>query len=373
MRPMQPSFHPTSVTALLALALALALADTTACSQEPGGDGDALRLRRLSVTDPMMGGEEAFSMLVPADWRVEGGIVWRPELATLAYAAMRISNPQGPEMLEVFPNIPFTWNERGYMGFPPGSLYLGMYVQQPIWDAQQYVQSVTLPQFRQGVNARIVDRQELPDVARLTAAAVQEPGAQKRVVAERVRIEYAEGGRQIEEDIYCVLVFTQVPTMPGLTMWGTDRIFSFRAEKGKLDEQAPLLHAMVFSVRINPSWFNKYLQVQQMWIQNQMQAIRSAGELSRYLSRTSAEISDMNMRAWEERQASQDRLSREFSEYIRGVETYVDPLAGHDVQLPSAYAEAWVSSNGEYILSNNPNFNPNVGSNQSWERMRARN
>ncbi|UCF20121.1 MAG: hypothetical protein JSU87_01555 [Gemmatimonadota bacterium] len=78
------------------------------------------------------------------------------------------------------------------------------------------------------------------------------------------------------------------------------------------------------------------------------------------------------MRAWEERQASQDRLSREFSEYIRRVETYVDPVAGRDVQLPSAYDEAWVSSSGEYILSNNPNLNPNVGSNQSWERMRAR-
>ncbi len=370
MRSVRPSLHPVSIASFLVLTLALA--ETTACGQEPRGDGDTLRLRRLSVSDPMMGGEEAFSMLIPVDWRVEGGVVWRPELATLAYAAMRISSPHGPEMLEVFPNIPFTWSERGYIGFPPGSLYLGLYVQQPIWDAQQYVQSVALPQYRQGVNARIVGRQELPEAARLTAAAVQEPGAQKRVVAERLRIEYAERGLQIEEDIYCILVFAQIPTMPGVTLWGTDRIFSFRAEKGKLDAQAPLLHAMVFSVRINPSWLNKYLQVQQMWIQNQMQAIRSAGELSRYLSRTSAEISDMNMRAWEERQASQDRLSREFSEYIRGVETYVDPLAGRDVQLPSTYNEAWVGSNGEYILSNDPNFNPNVGSTQSWERMRPR-
>ncbi len=368
----RPAFHSVSVTVLLSVFLYPALIVTNARAQEPPGGGDELRLRRLSVTDPMMGGEEAFSMLVPVDWRVEGGIVWRYELATLAYAAMRISSPEGPEMLEVFPNIPFTWNDRGYIGFPPGSLYLGMYVQQPIWDAQQYVQSIALPQFRQGVNARVVGRQELPDIARITAAAVQEAGAQKTVVAERLRIEYAEGGRQIEEDIYCILVLAQVPSMPGLTLWGTDRIFGFRAEKGKLDTQAPLLHAMIFSVRINPSWLNKYLQVQQMWIQNQMRAIRSIGELSRYISRTNAEISDMNMRAWEERQTSQDRLSREFSAYIRGVETYVDPVAGRDVQLPSAYDEAWVSSNGEYILSNNPNFNPNVGSNQNWERMKPR-
>ena len=33
---------------------------------------EALRLRLLQVADPMMNGEEAFRMLVPADWRVEG-------------------------------------------------------------------------------------------------------------------------------------------------------------------------------------------------------------------------------------------------------------------------------------------------------------
>ena len=115
---------------------------------------------------------------------------------------------------------------------------------------------------------------------------------------------------------------------------------------------------MVFSVRINPSWLNKYLQVQQMWIQNQMQAIRSAGELSRYLSRTSAEISDMNMRAWEERQASQDRLSREFSEYIRGVETYVDPVNSRNVELPSGFGNVWTNGS-DYILSDSPGYNPN--------------
>jgi hypothetical protein len=29
-----------------------------------------------------------------------------------------------------------------------------------------------------------------------------------------------------------------------------------------------------------------------------------------------------------------------------------------------------VSGNGEYILSNDSNFNPNVGSTQNWQRMK---
>ena len=47
-------------------------------------------------------------MLVPKDWRVEGGIVWRPEISNLAYLQLRLSDPQGSSALEFFPTLPFT-------------------------------------------------------------------------------------------------------------------------------------------------------------------------------------------------------------------------------------------------------------------------
>jgi hypothetical protein len=42
------------------------------------------------------------------------------------------------------------------------------------------------------------------------------------------------------------------------------------------------------------------------------------------------------------------------------------------VQLPGGYHDAWVNSRGEYILSNNASFNPNVGDNIEWRRMEPR-
>jgi hypothetical protein len=117
---------------------------------------------------------------------------------------------------------------------------------------------------------------------------------------------------------------------------GPERSFSFRAEKGKLDARTPLLYAMGYSLWINPSWFNKCLQLREMWIQNQMAAIRSAGELSRYLSRTSDEIGSMRMQAGEQRQASQDRISQQCS---------------------------------EHILSTDVNCNPNVSTQGTWQRV----
>lgn len=327
-----------------------------------------LRLRWLAVRDPMVNNEEAFRMLVPRDWRVEGGIVWRPEISTLAYLQMRLSDPQGSSALEFFPTLPFTWSVGGYPGFPPGSLYLGSYVVQPL-DPDNFVRQLLLPQVRGRVSPLVIRTDPLPELANQVVATVQEAGAVKQVAAARTRIEYQEGTKAFEEDIYSVMVYTQVPMTPGLTWWGPERLFGFRAEKGQLDRQAPLLNAIFASARVSRLWFAHVLQVREAWIQNQMQAIRNAGELSRYIARTSNEISDMQQQAWENRRASEDRSAEAFSEYIRGVETYHDPFGDRNVQLPSGYNDVWVSRGGEYILANDPNFNPNVSAGGTWQRI----
>jgi hypothetical protein len=332
------------------------------------GQAAPLRLRMQAIRDPMVNNEEAFRLLVPENWRVEGGIVWRPELSNLAYLQMRLSDPQGTRALEVFPTIPFTWNERGYFGFPPGSLYLGSYVVAPL-APDDFVRQVLLPQVRGRVSPKVIRSEPLPDLARQVAATVQEAGAMKQVAASRTRIEYQEGARTIEEDIYCVNVYTQTYVLPGVTYWGAERVFGFRAEKGQLDRQAPLLQAISASVRVNPGWFSRVLQVREAWVQNQMNAIRSAGELSRYLARTSDEMSAAQQQAWESRRASEDRSAEAFIQYIRGVETYRDPYADRDVQLPTGYQDVWASRDGQYILANDPNFNPNVSATGTWQRI----
>jgi hypothetical protein len=153
------------------------------------------------------------------------------------------------------------------------------------------------------------------------------------------------------------------------TIWTRDNLFSFRAAKGRLDSQARLYQAMVKSFQVNLQWLNKYVQIVRMLTQQQIRRIHQIGELSRYLSRTSNEISDMMMQAYENRQAAHDRISTNFSQMIRGVDEWVDPTSGVHTELPSGYDNAWVNGLGEYVLSENPNYNPNIGSNQNWQRL----
>jgi len=350
------------------LLLGLLLVFAPAAASEP-----PLRLEVLKIHDPQVGGDEAFRMLIPKGWKTSGGVRWMPDRSNLATVAMRIFNPHGVEALEVLPITPFTWTQGGVGLFPVGSIYLGNEVSPPITDPVEFVRRIVLPRHRGGVaGLRVTKTSPMPEIAAAVRESVQEPGVNKRVEAVRVRIEYKERDHALEEDIYCVLVYSTAAMLPGTTFWGPERLAAFRAEKGKLDRLSGLLQAMASSVRPNMAWFSKYQQVVRMWQQNQMRAIRNAGELSRYIARTSDEISTMMRESYENRQRSQDRINERFSRYIRGVETYKNSFESRDVDLPSGYNEAWVSSSGEYALSNDPNFNPNVGSTIEWRRMKQR-
>jgi hypothetical protein len=76
------------------------------------------------------------------------------------------------------------------------------------------------------------------------------------------------------------------------------------------------------------------------------------------------------METYTNRQNAYDRISENFSQTIRGVDPYYNPIDQKTVELPSGYNNAWTNSLGEYILADDPNFNPNVESNQNWQLMK---
>jgi hypothetical protein len=79
------------------------------------------------------------------------------------------------------------------------------------------------------------------------------------------------------------------------------------------------------------------------------------------------------MEAWQNQQASRDRIATAWSETMRGVETFVDFAGGGTVELQSGFDNAWSNGAGEYVLSDQPGFNPNtVFTDQNWTRMERR-
>jgi hypothetical protein len=340
---------------------------------------DVLRFRPYSCIDDQGLGIQAFSLLVPVGWSVQGGVRWRQDNPAFpAYGAFAVSNPARLEELEIFPNLPMFWTDnQGLLAmFPVGSKYFGNVVHPPL-GAAAALRQLVLPQLRGGVSGlTVVDEAPVPALAR----AVQEmqaraqPEAGIRADAARVRVQYAFNGVAVEEELYGVVqVFSfQMQTMQGVVTnqnWWVDYLFSFKAAQGHLDAAAKQLQTIAFSFRVDPRWFAGYSRLVEALIQGQIKNIRHIGELGRQYAQAGSEIRDAELRRWEADQAVRDRLADDWSRQFRGYDRYWDPAGERMVELPSGYDNAWVNNLGEVVLADDPSFNPNVGSNLHWQPM----
>jgi hypothetical protein len=56
---------------------------------------------------------------------------------------------------------------------------------------------------------------------------------------------------------------------------------------------------------------------------------------------------------------------------IRGVQTFRDPTSGSTMELSNQYDHAWLNGSNEYIMSDDPNFNPNARLSGSWNQLQV--
>ncbi|MEW6441023.1 MAG: hypothetical protein AB1640_08830 [bacterium] len=348
----------------------------TASAAEEAGP---MRFKRFSYVDREGIGIEAFSLLVPQDWQFSGGIHWILDNPGMpARSAFTVRSPDGSEELEVFPNQPFFWtdNQLVLSALPAGARYFGCEVRPPCAGPLEALRGIVLPRFRgKAAGLKVVSQEVLPDLARaLGAGSGSQPGVVNSASAGKVRIEYTRKGLPTEEEIYGVVETVSFPvqTMSGVrtsTFWYANYLFSFKAPKGKLDSRAKVFQTMTSSFRVDPQWFNKYNQLVLSLIRQQIRQIQSIGQLSRMISQTHDQISQEMLDSYNQRQQVYDRLSDNFSRHIRGVDEYYDPIEQKNVELPSGYTNVWTNPLGEYVLTDDPNFNPGVGSNLHWERI----
>ncbi|HEV3257294.1 MAG TPA: hypothetical protein VG013_10475 [Gemmataceae bacterium] len=325
-----------------------------------------LRLKPLIVRDPAFQ-QEAFRLLIPADWRGTGRVDWRFHPQYPAALSVRAENPAGAEAVYSYPLIPFV---AGVWHLPEGGYYLGNEVRPYPGGITAYVQSYLLPRLRPEMrNYRVLDTRDMPKWAGASTAVrdATAVGIPASATAGCVRIAYTDGGRAVQEEFYVMLVRAHIV---GLDYWGTELCSSVRAEPGHLDPVRKIYETMVSSFRLDVHWFSRQQQVAAMVVNvlnNEQAAVMN---LSRYLAQTNDQVTAVIRDSYQRRQDAMDRVNAQFSQYIRGVDEYSNPFEGHPVELPSGYRNAWANAAGEYILSDDPNFNPNVQGTGNWQALR---
>jgi hypothetical protein len=330
----------------------------------------------FKYTDPVTG-LEAFRLLIPKGWQAQGAITWSSNMAQPAQAAFRFYNPGGEEEMTLFPTQAYFWtnNQLFLKTNPPGSLRFGTPVLRPV-DWQTAIQKGVIPRLRpQAVNLRIVQQKEVPELAQL-ARGIPISGVSSSAVAGKVKLQYLEGQRFMEEELFAALS-QFVINLPGsgggpgyfINYWYIDYVFSFRAAKDRLVSLNKTFQTMIYSTKVNPQWFAKVANVKELMAQQAGRNIKAIGKIGEMAARAGSEMRADQMRAWEQRQQVQDRIARNFSDYIRGVDRYNDPSSGKQVELPSGYGRAFTNNLGEYVVTESPSYNPNVGSNQNWVEL----
>lgn len=334
----------------------------------------------------------------PPEWRAESQVVWNFAHYSLPVKVFgRVFDPQGTAALEFFPVEWFCWIDP-YVDFrqPGQDLNDGMFLLQPMSAADTLTRWV-IPKYRGGwPGLRTLGARPVPRLAESLGAGVQQGAASEGAAA---RVEYADqGGRAFEEEFFGLRVaFPGIPTYGAagcLTQynWGFTRLFSFRAEAGRLDAERDRLWSVVHSLKVNPEWerlcagvFQRLKQQFDQYIQAGYDQIAAATRLSQQISaQNQAWLDSQQQRREAASRADEERRRRErssagaytagdaFGDYIMGRETYEDAGDPTGSSQHGYYNYVWTDGQQNYEYSDDANFDPNVGSDRTWTPMRKR-
>ena len=248
--------------------------------------------------------------------------------------------------------------------------------------------SLVSPRYKPyGVTVSVTAEEALPKLALSLSGGQEDVFNPLSSDGARIRIAYNLDGKQMDEDIFCVV--SKVVTQTGSRLskqenifWTAEALYAFRASAGNLDAVGQACMASVKSFKMNPRWLQfcqmesqkiikereMFAKMMQQMAADQRRNLQRLGDLSRSIS----EAGDSIMDGYWARSASQDRMHDNWTEAFRGVQSYNDPSSDYTPQLPGGYDHAWGNGLGEYIVANDSSFNPNMYSNMNWQELQRR-
>jgi hypothetical protein len=329
------------------------------------------QFKKHVVMDRQGLGIEAYRLLIPEDWRFDGGVQWLSNSLQLTKVAFKVSHPDGITAYEVFPEFVFFYSADPNMN----AIYAQTTMVQPPVYAAVYLEQMFIPSYRGNLpGLRIIRKDQLPELAQTALMNYQiqlnqnpylaqmSAGVNMQFDAASVSIEYQAGKHIIEETLSAIVGYSSAGIV---TNWGPMRQTSFRTIKGQKNDMAPVLRVINDSYQANPLWEYKISQIYYMMVQQQKKVLESIGQLSRYISQTNDQISEGLYQSYKQRDAIYDGAAKNWSEAIRGVDSYFDPINKSEVEVPTIYEKAWTDGN-DYIFSTDPGYDPNRSAGPNW-------
>jgi hypothetical protein len=312
------------------------------------------------------------SLLVPADWQAQGATQWNPrDSCNTVSTSFKAEGPDG-RAFEVFPEFNWKWADNTAalkMDFAQKQQMgtHGCDVMPPM-SAAEYLRK-NVARVRPG--AKVVSTEPLPKAlaglqqqARAAEQQAMQYGLRERIQPDLVRARLSYEG--VEEWIVVKTVTVAIAGPFGTNYSCSAAAVAERAPAGQLESSEKLFDLIVSTIRVNPEWQQRMNNNAQAMQQIELKGVR---DRSAILSKSAEDIRNIQRQGYEAQQQSQDRISAQYSENIRGVETYRNPSSGETIELSNQYGNAWVNNRGEYLLSDQPGFDPSVALRENWTAL----
>jgi hypothetical protein len=297
----------------------------------------APRPKFASWRDPR---ENAFSLNVPDQWRVNGGMFRYAAVDTRATVEAvspdgrtRITSGDAEIPTFAIPNPMLT-----YAGFSEGSWY------SPGYGVNMMVRQVVPPAaFARGYAGRtaaardcgefnVVDERERPDAAQALNAVYAQYGLPVTIHAGEVAFTCRMNGRAMQGYYFTAI---QVVQQMGNGMWNVEKLFGYLTPAGKSGWTQDIMNTMLKSFAINPQWASMQQHL--------------TGNVSGIVSRTQEVIAGMTNDAYWSRQASLDELDRRRENAIFGTVDVVDPATGREMKIEDSADYVWIDPRGNIV------------------------
>jgi len=350
--------------------------------------GSFLRMKQVQIIDPGMDKVQAalpaFDLLIPSDWNFKGNVVVGAGnsgcFSDMFAVFWDATSADGSIAFQGAPN--YSWQ---YADNPavlkkltdPARRQLGgngkpCPVLKPM-KAEEYVRQIELKVLPSGTT--VVSVEPFPELNQIARKQMGLPpgdagnGGGAQTDAIRVRVEFQKDGKA-QEGWLAAAVVTRIYRQGGGSFYDSHAIdmMALRAPKGQLDANDKLFKVMVSSVRPEPKWqaysggiIAKLLNAEAQKEAAQDQAIAN---LQRYAAQSIMEVTANQF------QGSMNS-ARAFDQNIRGVQTFRNPSTGGTMELSNLYDHAWLNSSNEYIMSDDPNFDPNGQLQGNWNQLQV--
>jgi len=340
------------------------------------------RMKRVQIEDEGNKVPGAVDLMIPTTWQFKGTI--RPMggmggcFADFESVSVHAQSADGSMVFESAPDFttqyaddPNTTRTMTQEGQAFAKANIKPCPVMPPQRATDFLQKLIIPKFY--ADKRIASVESYPDFNQLLRQRLGLPlkdsgnQGQIRTDAARARLDFDRDGHSYEQWVTVAEWVRVYPSGNG-NVYDSHAIMmmSFSAPKGQLDSNEKLFKLMAFNITHEPAWDARINpMIAQLYRQQQIEEAKRSQIIAQFQQHVADTINQVTANSM--RGANQAAFGAD--QNIRGVQTFRNPQTGATFELSSLHDHAWLNGNNEYVMSDDPSFNPNEQLNGTWTSL----